>query len=418
MVKMQVKVFKKVTGLESYAQNDTVTTTMREVGAIAQPVPFDGLWEFARADGLHKRCLTKKATCVAGLGHNWKNEQADKQPLIKQPNERESWSDILIKLQWDLETFANGYLELVRLGGKLSSIYHIPATYMYVGKDRDYVWQIMPDGKKQKFGYYGAKRDEIDEQGRPLHEIIHFCKYSPGNTYYGEVDYTGILDTMAIVKQVKSYNLNFFSNNATPDFALMVEGGDLSEESIKEIEEYLADNFKGVANSHKMLFIPVSDPNVKVKLQPLQTVKEGSFVATKDQGRDEIINVHGIPPRIVGIMTSGSLGGGGEITGQLQVFRDTDCAPSQRWLESRINGLIEKETGLNPELHLHGLDITTDMEDAQRYEILVRNGIMTVDEVRSELGMGALEGENPGELLASLRKIREKIPACAGMTKE
>jgi len=38
--------------------------------------------------------------------------------------------------------------------------------------------------------------------------------------------------------------------------------------------------------------------------------------------------------------------------------------------------------------------------------------------VRSELGMGALEGENPGELLASLRKIREKIPACAGMTKE
>ena len=378
-------------------------------GCVAQPQYFYSLAEFPDINSYHQRCLSVKANCVAGLGYRFmgKNSTVTEAFIKKHKTPEQTFTDILTQFWYDYELFGNGSLELARIGTKLARIHHISGRDIYRQRDKKGYWQIMPDGKERQFAAY---REEImTKSDKRLHEIIQLREYTPVSGYYGLPKYLGSLMGMSINRVIANYNLNFFENSGIPDLAIIIEGGEFDEKTEKEVQEYLQTNIKGVANAHKTLYIPVTNPNVKVRIEKLNDVKDGHFRFLRSDNRDEILSVHGVPPRLAGVVVSGALGGSGEHLGQMRAFLQIDIRPKQKKLEEFLNTLFEIELGENPGIKFKELDITTALEDAQRYQIYSQGEILTQDEIREELGREPLKRNTQQDILNSLRDIRKSI---------
>ncbi len=96
----------------------------------------------------------------------------------------------------------------------------------------------------------------------------------------------------------------------------------------------------------------------------------------------------------------------------MKIFKDTEVTPKQKKLETFLNRFFLKEFGADPGIKLKEFDITTAKQDAERHQIYTQNGIMTVDEVRDELGLQPLDQQADQQdtkkgLLTSLETIRK-----------
>lgn len=375
-----------------------IMSIVKQHNCMETPVYGRALALFAEQSPYHARCIAVKANCVAGLGWTLTGEAPEVERFIA--NLEEPLENTLKKLWYDFELFGRLGLELVHIGGKLKAMYHMPVQDLYVTADRQMYWQLMPDAKEQGFTAYGY------DHKPGVHEIICLNEYTPRSGYYGLPRYMGALQSMAVNYKIGEFNIKFFDQGGMPDLAIIVEGGAFDKETEKEIQEALR-SFKGIDNAHRTLYLPVTQPNVKVRIEKLSDIKDGSFRLLRQDNRDEIVSAHGVPPRLAGIVVSGSMGGSGEAAGQMQIFKETELNPKQATLERFINNLFIREFGQDPGFKLKPMDITTALEDAQRHQIYVSAGIMEANEVRQELGLQPME-DNMEKLLDQLKAIRKQ----------
>ena len=125
-------------------------------------------------------------------------------------------------------------------------------------------------------------------------------------------------------------------------------------------------------------------------------VKDGDFLKLIDATRDRIPVAHGTPPRILGIMSAGQLGGGGEVSGQLFMFEHLTLKPKRRRMLDQLRPIL-KELGLKPgnpegvlgdgEVAFRPLDLTPPSDDAEDLPGLVNANIITADEARALMPM-------------------------------
>ena len=134
-------------------------------------------------------------------------------------------------------------------------------------------------------------------------------------------------------QKADSFNNAFFDNSARADTAIIFENSEPDEMQLNAFKEFFGSNFKGTGNAHKTLVLTANGENAKVRIEDLSKVSDISFEKLKNLNRDEIIAAHGVPPRMVGVMTSGQLGGSGEVTGQLHSFNELTIIPKQEQIE-------------------------------------------------------------------------------------
>jgi hypothetical protein len=86
--------------------------------------------------------------------------------------------------------------------------------------------------------------------------------------------------------------------------------------------------------------------------------------------REEILAAHGVPPRLVGIVTAGQLGGGSEMEGQMLSFIEMKVKPRMVYLENRVK-LLLRDQGLPEEFRLKGIvpSLPREQAEAQRGEL-------------------------------------------------
>jgi len=103
-----------------------------------------------------------------------------------------------------------------------------------------------------------------------------------------------------------------------------------------------------------------------------------------------------VPPRMLGIMTAGQLGGGGEVSGQLFTFEHLTLKPKRRRMLDQLRPTL-KELGLAPgstedslqddQVAFRPLDLTPPKDDAEDLPALVNANIITADEARALMPM-------------------------------
>lgn len=344
----------------------------------------------------HARSLAIKATCAVNLGLNVVdgNETAVMERLSQVNEEGESLLQVLHKVALDYETTGNGVLECVRgKGGMVEELYFCPAMYTY----------RRPRGNPTPFLYRGPAGGIVEYQrlmpgATDPQSLIHFSQPTQASRYYGLPEWSGIISDIELDYYATLYSQKFFVNSGIPDLVILVEGGQFDTETEEKVVEFVRQNFKGVDNAHRTLYLPVNDSEVKVRFERLAPDNAWSapIEKIKESCRDRILSGHGVPPRLAGVVTAGQLGGGGEAEGQLGIFQEITIAPRQRMFAEQINRLLP-EMGIKATIAFEPLNTTASEKESEKFERLVNAGILDANEARFELGWGERTEPVPDE---------------------
>jgi len=317
------EVIKSISPAFSFPQLFTVPGARSNL--IAHDAPLEGLFMLYRYSGTHARACHVKAEGAFGGGLIGKG--AEKFEALTTTGS----ADLFTCIGGDLEVYGNGYMEVVRNArNQIIGVMHLPANTMYRNiNKRDYTQvEFSPTGEQKVFNF-------------PAKNIIHFRYYCPSAYYYALPQWIAVDGMIELVHLAVEYNKKFFNNNTLPEHAIITKGGrELSPEQKRAVKEFFRKEFGGVNNSHKNLYIHLGEGQ-SIEFKALSSgLKDGDFLKMLDAIKDYLPMAHGVPPRLLGIITAGSLGGGSEVVGQLKIFEDYTLAPRRRRMRDMLRPIL------------------------------------------------------------------------------
>ncbi len=339
---------------KSAESNQVIDVDFVQDDVVEPFIAFDSLLDYYYNNSYHRRCIKIKASILSQT-----TEHSGLENLMP---EDVRVADFLNSFVTELEIYGNAFVEDT---GKL---FILPTIEARLKTDKTLI-------QRSRF-----LNEDVAIEGH------HLRYYSPNSRYYGEPDYSAVLEQILLEKQINGYNNAFFENSARPDFAIIFEGSEPSDEQITAFQEFFETSFQGYANAHKTLIISAppdtgSTVSPRIRIEPLNTVQDMSFKALKDTNRDEIISAHGVPPRLAGIVTAGQLGGGGELIGQLHVFNEIEIKPKQAILQAFFKDVIGVDIEPLP------MDVTNFKSDVSVVAGLVQTGVITPAEAKMMMGI-------------------------------
>lgn len=355
---------------------DGLLTSRAEVGLDGEflwPIPVRNLSALYRASAEHSRAIHVKAEGAFGGG------------LLGEAERIEELCDtgateLFMLLDLDLGTYGNAFLQEIRSsdGERIIGLRRLPAITM----------SRFRDGYLQRIGKPNGDTRKVTFAAR---EIVHLREPCPMGRRYALPTWIGAEGMLELALAATRYNASFFKNNAIPEYAITFKGLTPSAAQKKAIQDFFRNEHQGLDNAHRTLVMTTGEEG-EIDIKRLTAeVKDGDFLKLIDAARDRIPVAHGTPPRVLGIMTAGQLGGGGEVTGQLFTFEHLTLKPKRRRMLDQLRPLL-KELGLRPgnaeaslgpgEIAFRPLDLTPPGDDAKDLPGLVSSGIITAEEAR------------------------------------
>lgn len=359
--------------------------------------PFDmAMFAFATTvNTWNARAIEVKAGDVAGrawvLGGPKDADEARKEKVQRQLRRlfgRQSFGDGLKCVWQDYEGLGNGYLELIpsKKGDQVAGLAHLPAGQMYVRLDgMGFVQRLGARTAHFRNAWVEPEKFTALDAGDPLleatNQVMHFPRYSALSPWYGVPQVLPAFSAIALAELVGEYNQSFFSNNAIPDYAVLLEG-DWDEDVEELIEQFFREHLKG--NSHKTL-VMTQPTGGKVVFQKLTSdeAREGGFRELRKDMRDEILQAHGVPPIRVGVVETGALGGnvGSE---QLKTYVESIVLPGRETLETALTAVLERMGHEGLWFEFEPFDIDDELVNARVDAIYHKIGAKTAAEVRED----------------------------------
>ena len=227
--------------------------------------------------------------------------------------------------------------------------------------------------------------------------LARYWTPSSRNLFFPEPEYLSALYPIAENKKIYDYNSVFFDNNARPDFVFVIKGvtkiGNIDKTNI---QDFVANNFKGRLNAHRTLFLQFDDRDVAVEVIPVnqKTNNDASFRELKMDNRDDIARAWGVPPKVIGISSAGSLGSGSEALGALKLLKEA-AKPDQKTIEEFLSSVLKKvaDSKDNPKLKLRRIELTNEKDKAIIYNLLAGltdnedNPILPYENVANDLDL-------------------------------
>ncbi len=366
-------------------------------GSIAEP-PYDleGLAALYESNATNKACIDAKVSNIVGLGYRMvrvsaasdEEELARVEALLSGADAGAPLTESLKAVWLDVETVGNGYLEITRNAQRqVDGFYHVPATTVRIATDRRRYVQIR-SGKQQWFRVYCPGGRPTDDG---LNEILHFKKHTPLSTYYGVPDVVAAMSAAAGDRAARDYNIDFFEHNAVPRMAIIVEGGQLSDDLVRQVQQFMESEIRG--KGHKTLLLDVPGNDVKVRVEPLTigTQDDAAFLGYRRANRDEIMMAHRVPPSKITVVENANLANS---TDQDKTFREQVVRPQQRAIEYRINKLLRRDLGVSGwEFRFREMDLGEERQQAEIAQIYGDLGVWDVDEIRAQLGLAPVKAE-------------------------
>jgi PBSX family phage portal protein len=323
--------------------------------------------------------------------------KAQMREWLESLNDEDSFISIMEKVDTDLESTGNAYIEVGRtVTGEIGYIGHIPSTTMRVRRLRDGFTQIV-GGKVVYFRNYGATNpNPITNDPRP-NEVIHLKAYSPLNTFYGVPDIISAFLSLRGDQLAAQFNIDYFENKAVPRYIVVVKGARLDSESEDRLFRFLQTGLKG--QNHRTLYVPLpadQDGNkIEFTMVPIEAnVQEASFDKYHEKNRNDILMAHQVPLSKLGGVDGSGLAAA---LSQDRTFKEQVTRPAQRYIEKIINKIIKEKTDAVL-LKFNELTLTDEVAESQILERYVKTQIMTPDEARERLGMPSRpdgEGNTP-----------------------
>lgn len=430
---MEVEIIKSDNTEELILKSSSQKEDKINSGQQTPPYEPARLAELFELNVIHSRCIFLKAALVCMLGFNLVTDDDSKEPddeynrimAFLEDHARynnQSWLDTLYNFLVDYEIFGYNFLEVVRNGkGDVAEFYHMPGVNVHIWKTSEgkvYAKQKVTV-EEEDFYPFGA-----EHRVKGKNEYLMMKCYTPRSIYYGIPEYIAATGAISLDRSAVEYNISNFKNNAVPPQVITAYGVENSGKKNSDnktmaglIKDFFNANFKGVANAGRALFLSTEkkkdDAFIEIKTIGSE-IKDASFRNLRGDNKAEVAAAHGVPPRLVGIMTAGSLGGDSEAKQQMQMFRDLVIAPRQTKLEFLLNHfIIEQGLGIKKwKIQFERFDINDAINDATFFQNIMNiadaqgEKVLDVNEIREELGYKPRE-EDPEK--AKQKKEKKEV---------
>lgn len=131
------------------------------------------------------------------------------------------------------------------------------------------------------------------------------------------------------------------------------------------VKTFFQTEYQGQGNSHRTLYLNIPDKDAgDIEFKRITAEgKDGEFLKLLDAAKDRIPIAHGVPPRLLGIVSAGGLGGAGEVIGQLHTFETYTLRPRRRRMIDQCRPLW-RELGIDPaRIRFAASDVTPPAEE-------------------------------------------------------
>lgn len=134
-------------------------------------------------------------------------------------------------------------------------------------------------------------------------DVIKFWNPSPVNPMTKSIGFGSALsDEIETDEYAAKFSKDFFINRARPDLVVTANG--LKKEDTERLESRWNDSLRGVTKQFKTFFM-----NRQVEITRLDTnFKDMNLVELRKSVRDEIVSIAGVPPELLGILSSSNRG--------------------------------------------------------------------------------------------------------------
>jgi len=393
--------------------------------------------------------------------------------FIKNCNDSMAFEDICFKAGMDKEGIGWGAFEVIRNAeGKIAKLNHMPATRLRVlegftgfveihGATLNKYTYYLPFGKKVlkrvqnplnptetilrpynpdedgelkvgsndlEFNFVDRTTGKTMESGNisekfntSANEVLFIPTPHSNTIYYGYSDAITAIGAIVANSYIRDYVIQFFEHNCVPRYAVIIKGARVDDEFKKLIYDHFENKIKGAA--HKTLILTIAgmaNKNIEIEFKKIDADrKESDFLETRKANNQITMTAHGTSAAILGINETANLGSGKGLS-QAEMYKDRIVRPLQLSWARHLNKLFRLGLGVRfAEIEFDPFDVRDQLTSAQALNLFLQSGVMTINEARSELGVGGpLEGgdeafvrvrEGSAVLVSELPNIKSKL---------
>jgi len=162
-----------------------------------------------------------------------------------------------------------------------------------------------------------------------------------GQEWYPLPQYTSALNFAFLSGELSYFAKSNIQNSVFPSFAMMFPKRPQSEEE-KSMIKHTIDRLKGAANAGKAVAFFANSADQLPKIESLPTNgNDKLFHEASALNTEQICFAHTIDPILMGVRTTGSLGGGADIKQAYVIFEKNVVMPLRAQVEEIVNELLE-----------------------------------------------------------------------------
>jgi HK97 family phage portal protein len=296
--------------------------------------------------------------------------------LHDSPNYDQGALDFWEYAQASLELYGNAFAEIIRTGGRVIALRPVPPKDMQVRR--------VPGGAIEYIYVFEGERRRATESdmlhirgfgGGPLGgtSVLSLCRHAIGS---------------AIAAQRAADK--HFANGVSPS-GLLLYDKPLTPQQRTDVEALMREKYVGAVNAGRPMVLDngVSFQQLSVSAEDTQLLESRRFSV------EEICRIFGVPPHMVGHTEKSSSWGTG-LDEQTRGFQKYALRPRLRRLEQALMKQLltpqDRANGVFIEFNVDGLLRGDQKARGAHYERMLRNGVMTVNEVRAKENLAPLPG--------------------------
>ena len=259
---------------------------------------------------------------------------------IGMANRSETLYEVYEKCVVDRVIFGGFALNIVKSNdGGIAEIYHTDFSRLRAGKedmfgnvDTYYYsvdWkgtQINPQKwKPVEMPSFNMVNEDIPSQ------IYYVKKYQPMMSYYPAPDWIASLTTSQLDIEIRNFHLNNTQNSMMPSMSVSFTNGVPSEEERDILMRQLEAKYTSTNNAGKIFLFFSENPETAPVISPIPNNASDAWYSNMSPQIDQtILTAWGISsPMLLGIKTSGQLGGRTEMLDAYNLFLQTRIIPIQ-----------------------------------------------------------------------------------------
>ena len=341
--------------------------------------------------------------------------------FLRHANSKESLHQVIKKVSFDFKLQGAYALHVIwnRERTEISEVYHVPVERVRAGRPNEMgkvdTYFISADWANTRTHkpYPIAAFNTHDRTAGS--QLLYIGAYSPNMDIYHTPDYLASCNWALVDQRVAEFHLNNIENGFSGSYFISFANGVPTAEQRRQIEQSLAEKFTGAKNSGKFVLTFSDDRTRTPEITPISVSDaDKQYLALQELLVQNILTGHRVTsPMLMGIKNDTGLGSNvDELNSAFNFYLNTVIIPFQLNIKNTLQTLFSVNNMDLPVEFVQLKPITLEFtsEDLK--------GIMTEDELRSEMGLAPLDVEvredfskvEKTELESFIEEFGEDIP--------